>query len=85
MIYTSEELKEYWPAKCDRCGWRRLSRDCVGGEPIADSGDYSDVECPECVKAAEKVIEEEGFAGPFPVSDDDHYYEEHGNSKEVRS
>lgn len=51
MNYTEEELKKYWIAKCPRCGWEGLSRDCAGGdEQIADTGDYRDPLCPECIK-----------------------------------
>lgn len=48
--YMAEELKKWWPAKCPKCGWRGLSRDASGGHGIADTGDFSDVICPECKK-----------------------------------
>lgn len=47
--YTWEEFARWWPAKCRCCGWRGLSRDCLGGEPIADTGDFNDPLCPECL------------------------------------
>jgi phage FluMu protein Com len=50
MLYTEEELKKYWKVKCPRCGWKGLSRDCAGGNAIADTGDYDDILCPECIK-----------------------------------
>lgn len=46
--YSKEELKKWWKARCPRCGWKGLSRDCNGGNPLADTGDYSDVVCPIC-------------------------------------
>ncbi len=50
MQYTKEELKKYWPAHCLECGWKGLSRDCAGGDAMADTGDFSEVICPECIK-----------------------------------
>lgn len=38
----------WWNAVCPKCGWEGLSRDCDGGYPIADTGDYSDCVCPKC-------------------------------------
>ncbi len=46
--YSEEELKKWWLALCPKCGWNGLSRDCNGGNPMADTGDYSDVTCPVC-------------------------------------
>lgn len=46
--YTAEELKDWWAARCPKCGWEGLSRDCNGGTSIADTGDFSDVLCPKC-------------------------------------
>ena len=46
--YSEEELKKWWLAYCPKCGWKGLSRDCRGGEQLADTGDYSDVTCPVC-------------------------------------
>lgn len=46
--YTDEELKKRWIAVCPQCGWAGLSRDCHGGHPIADTGAYDDVTCPNC-------------------------------------
>lgn len=48
--YTAEELSKWWPACCPKCGWRGLSRDAAGGGQIADTGDYDDIVCPECIK-----------------------------------
>lgn len=48
MKYTKEELEKYWIAKCVKCSWTGLSRDCDGGHPIADTGDYTDCICPIC-------------------------------------
>ena len=43
-------MERWWPAKCPECDWSGLSRDCDGGTAIADTGDYSDVICPEYAK-----------------------------------
>lgn len=48
--YTDDELEKWWIATCPRCGWEGLSKDCKGGEQIADTGDYDDCYCPECWK-----------------------------------
>ncbi len=55
--YTKEDLKKWWPAVCPGCGWKGLSRDCYGGGQIADTGDYDDLSCPECVESAIKACE----------------------------
>jgi RecJ-like exonuclease len=57
--YTSEELKKWWVAVCPKCGWTGLSRDCEGGGQIADTGDYSDIICPECYKKDQWVVVED--------------------------
>lgn len=46
--YSEEELKQWWVAKCELCGWEGLSRDVQGGSQIADTGDYDDCYCPKC-------------------------------------
>jgi hypothetical protein len=46
--YTPEQLKEYYPVMCNKCGWRGLSIECSGGGAIADAGDYDDIYCPKC-------------------------------------
>lgn len=78
--YTADELQRWWPAKCPKCGWRGLSCDCSGGGQIADTGDYGDVECPQCVAEQEKIMEsddvnaaEAAWGGVFPVEDDEDY------------
>jgi hypothetical protein len=49
-MVTARDVGRYFMAKCcDRqCGWVGLSRDCSGGDPIADTGDHSDILCPVC-------------------------------------
>lgn len=47
-VYSEEDLKKWWVAKCPKCGWEGLSRDCGGGYPIADTGDFDDPTCPKC-------------------------------------
>ncbi len=62
LEYSSEDLKKWWPAKCD-CGWRGLTRDCTGGDQIADTGDYDDPTCPVCTKAMEEACKTCGGDG----------------------
>lgn len=38
----------YWVAQCLDCHWTGSSKDCDGGLPIADTGDYSELRCPRC-------------------------------------
>lgn len=63
--YTADELRRWWPAVCPACGWRGLSRDCAGGQPIADTGDYGDVLCPTCLEAG-RTIEVDCYDTPEP-------------------
>ena len=53
---TKEELEKWWHAQCPKCGWDGLSRDCAGGEPIADTGDFNDPLCPMCIKKDDCVV-----------------------------
>lgn len=39
----------YYPVECRACGWQGMSDASAGGEPIADTGDYSDIVCPKCI------------------------------------
>jgi len=64
-VYSSDDLKKWWPAICYKCGWTGLSRDCHGGNPIADSGDYDDAACPEC----DAIVEEDTEAEATPNRD----------------
>lgn len=41
---------KYYPCRCPACGWEGMSNETEGGTPIADTGDYSDLVCPECAK-----------------------------------
>lgn len=54
--FTKEELEKWWHAQCPKCGWDGLSRDCAGGEPIADTGDFNDPLCPMCIKKDDCVV-----------------------------
>ena len=54
--FTKEELEKWWHAQCPKCGWDGLSRDCAGGEPIADTGDFGDPLCPMCIKKDDYVV-----------------------------
>lgn len=53
--YTKEELEKWWEAVCPVCKWKGLSRDCAGGEPIADTGDFNDPLCPVCIQQGKFV------------------------------
>jgi hypothetical protein len=46
--YTEKELRDWFPVMCNCCGWHGLSRDCTGGGPIADTGDFNEITCPKC-------------------------------------
>lgn len=46
MSHLDED--RYYPVKCPDCGWTGSSKDCDGGLPIADTGDFSDIRCPCC-------------------------------------
>ena len=49
-ICSREQLEErYFPVHCRGCGWIGCSCDTMGAHPIADSGDYTDMECPKCL------------------------------------
>jgi len=61
--YTKEDLNGYWPAKCPSCGWRGLSKDCTGGDAIADTGDFNEVTCPKCTKEMEDACKKCGEDG----------------------
>ncbi len=45
-----EGTADGWPCGCLTCGWTGDSLKAAGGNPIADTGDFSDPACPECVK-----------------------------------
>lgn len=47
------ERAKWWAAYCPKCQWSGLSRDCEGGHPIADTGDYDEVLCPKCLHPVE--------------------------------
>lgn len=39
----------YYPVRCPACGWEGMSDQTGGGEQIADTGDYNDCVCPDCL------------------------------------
>ena len=41
-------MDRYWKARCEECGWSGSSKKLLGGEPLADTGDYNDLFCPRC-------------------------------------
>lgn len=53
--YSEDELKTYWLAKCPGCGWQGLSRDCIGGHPIAGIGDFTKLICPDCFDEVKEI------------------------------
>jgi len=46
--YSAKDYEKYYPCQCNICGWSGLSKDCDGGGPMADTGDYNDPTCPKC-------------------------------------
>jgi hypothetical protein len=38
----------FYPMRCIVCGWRGSSEHTDGGLPIADTGDYGELRCPQC-------------------------------------
>jgi len=53
VYYDSDLLMKFYPARCQHCGWRGLSRSCVGV-------DEEDVMCPTCYHECEE--DPNGFA-----------------------
>jgi hypothetical protein len=49
--------KSYWPAFCPRCGWVGMSDETKGGSPIADTGDFNAIVCPECLEQREEWVD----------------------------
>jgi len=46
--------EKYWIGKCSKCGWVGSTQFAHGGDPIADTGDYSDAVCPMCTVCREE-------------------------------
>jgi hypothetical protein len=59
MRYKAAELKQWWAAICPACNWQGLTRDAAGGGQIADTGDFADPICPECIKTGGYVVLDE--------------------------
>jgi len=51
---------EYFTVMCPRCKWIGLSKHAHGGNPIADTGDFSELLCPNCLtcEGVETVLED---------------------------
>ena len=88
--FTKEELEKWWHAQCPKCGWDGLSRDCAGGEPIADTGDFGDPLCPMCIKKDDYVVvddyaEPDAQATIAALQADNRTYinERHENTKQI--
>jgi len=58
MKFIERDVENYWIARCPECGWRALSRDCLGGGPIGDTGDFDECYCRRCHSI---VDEDNGF------------------------
>ena len=39
---------QYFAVMCNQCYWVGSSEHTAGGRPIADTGDYSELRCPDC-------------------------------------
>ena len=51
MLYMFDANKQgYFLVSCPKCKWIGMSNESAGGQAIADTGDYSDIICPLCVK-----------------------------------
>lgn len=49
QLCTEQQIKKGWyPAQCNKCGWKGCSCELNGGMQIADTGDYGDIYCPCC-------------------------------------
>ena len=46
-VYTEEEKNDYWEFECE-CGFTGYSMLVLGGNQIADTGDYGNCYCPCC-------------------------------------
>ena len=40
--------RQFFPVRCTECYWQGCSSQTFGGGPLADTGDYCDIECPKC-------------------------------------
>jgi len=45
---TADNSGGYYVCECENCGYVFSSENANGGAPLADSGDYDDIRCPEC-------------------------------------
>jgi len=45
----------FFAVRCPKCGWRGMSNETEGGNPIADTGDFTEIVCPVCYKRNEWV------------------------------
>lgn len=44
----NDNNSQFFRVHCRRCGWTGMSNETEGGGPIADTGDFSDIVCPQC-------------------------------------
>lgn len=42
---------QFFPVRCPACGWVGMSNETEGGDQIADTGDYAQIVCPQCMTA----------------------------------
>lgn len=48
FLRLTKNPKTRFAVRCTRCYWQGCSSETWGGNPIADTGDYSEIECPKC-------------------------------------
>lgn len=48
LFRLTTDSKKYFAVRCLKCYWQGCSSKTFGGQPIADTGDYSEIECPKC-------------------------------------
>ena len=56
-----ENFDKYYPVICHKCKLFGMSNECEGGGQIADTGDYSDIECPDCSTYVDDLSEIEYY------------------------
>ena len=47
----------YFPVACPRCGWQGMSNEAAGGHALADTLDYHEIWCPECIAPGGKFTD----------------------------
>jgi hypothetical protein len=60
METESVDYSPYYAVHCPECGWNGSSEHCAGGGAIADTGEYSEIVCPECFKGEKWIMVNDG-------------------------